>query len=212
MTKSVFNNDNFVDQVRFAGRNLSLFDVQDNKSLCASEISKCIRYLVVSRVKNNRAFVAREKINLVFNNYLKNIWVERLGRQDDFIIEGRDLKFYDCSINISCCVDAIVRINQYPFVFLFRYLGGDKFLTVKNKGVFKRDLIDMNCCLFLSQIYDGIIVYQHKDPLIYHVKREQKIYDAVISKCRKINRMVASKNIPALCDNFKDKMCYKYCV
>ena len=122
MTKSVFNNDNFVDQVCFAGRDLSLFDVRDYKSICASEISKCIRYLVVSRVKNNQAFIAREKINLVFNNYLKNAWLRQLEGKDDFVIEGRDLKFYDCSINISCCVDAVIRINQYPFVFLFKYL------------------------------------------------------------------------------------------
>jgi len=211
----VFNNDNFVDQVKFIGRIFNnkkhLFSIEYNPILLNSrEISKCSR-LLVSQKLSPKNISLKEKTRMIMDNFIKNAWINLLTENENFILVNRDSYFNDMSINLSCLVDAIIRIGKEPCVFLFRYLNKKEFENVQEKGAMKKDVIDMTCCLFLSQLHDGILIYQHHIPLIYHIKSSDEIKDAIITKCKKINNYLINKEMPEKCVGFKNKKCNAEC-
>jgi len=213
--KIVFDNDNFVDQIRFIGQIFDdkeyLFSNKYNPILLNSrEISKCSR-LLVSQKLHNKNISLKEKTRMMVDNFIKNTWINLLTENENFILINRDTYFSDMSVNLSCLVDAIIRIGKEPCAFLFRYLSKKEFENVQKKGVMKKDVVDMTCCLFLSQLHDGILIYQHHIPLIYHIKSSDEIKDAIITKCKKINNYLINKEAPKKCVGFKNKKCNVEC-
>src|ERR1035437_8953295 len=159
MKQIVFNNDNFVDQVNFAGRIFDkeyLFSTKYNPALLNSrEILKCSRMLVWQKLYGKTISI-KEKTRMIMDSYIKNTWINLLSENENFIVINRDVYFNDISINLSCFVDAIIRIGQEPFVFLFRYLNKKEFENIKDNGATKKDVVNMTSCLLLSQLSDGI--------------------------------------------------------
>jgi len=211
----VFDNDNFVDQVKFIGRIFNnkkqLFSTEYNPVLLNSrEISKCSRLLVSQKLSPKNISI-KEKTRMVMDNFIKNSWINLLTENENFILVNRDTYFNDMSINLSCLVDATIRIGKEPCVFLFRYLGKKEFENAQAKGARKKDVVDMTCCLFLSQLHDGILIYHHSSPLIYHIKRSDEVTEAVVKKCQKINNFLINKEVPKKCIGFENKKCKAEC-
>ena len=211
----VFNNDNFVDQVKFTGKPFDdkeyLFSVKYNPTLLNSrEISKCSRLLVYQKI-HGKTISLKEKTKIIMDSFIKNTWINLLSQNENFIVTDRDIYFNDISINLSCLVDAVIRIGKEPFVFLFRYLSRKEFKNVESNGVTKKDVLDMTSCLLLSQLDDGVLIYHHKTPLVYHIKASKEVSDAIISRCKKINGFLINKDIPEKCAGHEDKKCKSKC-
>ena len=212
----VFDSDNFVDQIKFVGRVFEdqdyLFSLKYNPELLSSrEILKCSRLLVCQKL-HGKTISLEEKTRMIMDNFVKNTWVNLLSQNENCIVMNRDVYFNDISINLSCLVDATIRIGKEPFVFLFRYLNGKEFKNAEKKGASKKDVVDMVSCLFLSQLHDGILIYQHKKPLVYHIKAHSDVFDAVKNKCKKINSFLINKEIPEKCVGYEGKKCKSKCV
>jgi hypothetical protein len=216
MKQIVFNSDNFVDQINFIGRVFEdkeyLFSKKYNPFLLNSkEISKCSRLLVCQKLYGKTISI-EEKKRIIMDNFIKNIWIDLLSENENYIIMNRDICFNDSSINLSCSIDAIIRVGMEPFVFLFRYLNKKEFENVNQNGAIRKDIIDMICCLFLSQLHDGILIYHHKTPLVYHVKSSKEVSDSIIDKCNKINMFLINKNVPEKCRGYENKKCNNRCI
>jgi hypothetical protein len=216
MKQVVFNNDNFVDQVKFVGQPFNdkeyLFSIKYNPTLLNSrEILKCSRLLVYQKL-HGKTVSLKEKTRIIMDNFIKNIWINLLSQNENCIIMNRDVYFNDISINLSCLVDATIRIGKEPFVFLFRYLSKKEFENIENKGVAKKDVVDMTSCLLLSQLHNGMLIYQHKNPLIYHIKASKEVSDVVTNKCKKINGFLINKEMPDKCVGYESKKCKNKCV
>ena len=216
MKQVVFNNDNFVDQVKFIGQPFNdkeyLFSSKYNPSLLNSrEILKCSRLLVCQKLYGKTISV-KEKTRIIMDSFIKNTWIDLLSQNENFIVINRDVYFNDISINLSCLVDAIIRIGKEPFVFLFRYLNGKEFENINNNGVAKKDVVDMTSCLLLSQLSDGILIYHHKTPLVYHIKESKEVSDVVVNKCKKVNGFLINKEMPEKCVGYKEKKCKSKCI
>jgi len=214
--KIVFDSDNLVDQIKFVARVFDdkeyLFSGKSNPALLSSrEISRCLRLLVQQKLCG-KTISLKEKTRMAMDSFVKNIWINLLSESENFVVTDRDACFSDASINFSCLVDAIIRIGKEPFVFLFRYLGKKEFEDAEKNGIKRKDVIDMAGCLLLSQLHDGILIYQHNGSLAYHIKWSKEVSDAVASRCRKINNFLINKEIPKKCTGFEKKRCYEKCV
>lgn len=212
---NISNSDNYVEQVSFAWKDLGnkddIFTYENNNFLKASNISRCTRWLVKENLSETKKASLKEKIRKIMNCYVKGSWINLLSENDNFIIMNKDVFLYDHSINLSCFADGIIRINQDPCVFLFRYISSKEYSSIKKNGAFKKNVIDMNCCLLLSGFFDGMLIYQHKDPLIYHIKSSKEICDAIVDKCKEVHSFLIKRQLPKICANFKNKPCYKKC-
>lgn len=208
---------NFIDQIShfssgFPNRSKLGHHPDCNGQINVKYIHQCIRLIVKRKLSpeppKNSLF---EKTRLVMDSYVKNKWINELEKSENPFIIAKDCGYLDHSIGVYCIVDAIVRINTEKFAFGFHYLGSKEFDSVVKNGPFKKDVIAMVATLFLSDLYGGMIVYEHKDSKTFLINRNERIYNAVLNKCKKINEFVIKKEIPARCISFKNKKCNLEC-
>lgn len=216
INKIICNNDNFVDRVKFVGKPFEdkeyLFSRKYNPVLLSSrEICQCARLLFCKKMHANRISL-KDKTRIIMDNFIKNTWINLLSENENFILIDKDVYLNDISINLSCLIDAIIRIGSEPFVFLFRYLGRKEFERAKNKGVIKKDIIDMTSCLHLANLHNGILIYHHNNFLVYHIKISRDITNAIINRCKRISSFLLKNEIPKKCIGFDKKNCNKKCV
>jgi len=211
----VFKSDNLVNQVQFAGREVCQVEsflrkkIFSNSFIHSRELHQCSRLIIYRKLCNNN--FAIDKHHLAMDEVVKNMWINALLDNDNFDVMERDIYINDSSINLSCLIDCKIRILQEPCAFLFRSIrDGDTGTEEKNRPLMK-DVIDLMCCLMLSQLYDGILIYQNIKPEIFHIKRSQKIIDGIVEKCKKINKFLLEKNIPNLCKNSAKQPCLNEC-
>ena len=209
----IFNSDSFVDQVQWVGKSIDMNSAvfrKNNGMIYSNELYKCTRMLVSNKIKNI-GMSTKEKVRFIMNDFIRNIWVEKFLQNENFTVQKIGYEICDVSTNFVCFIDAIVRIAEVPFVFLFRYVSKKELEKINQTGILKRDVIDITSCLRLSNTSDGVVVYQHRNSSSFHVKISDDVYNLIEAKCKKINGFIMRKQVPQLCVAYDKKRCFANC-
>lgn len=218
-TKSptVISDDNYIDQISYIFSKFSTRgDLNKNQDTAqdinVKYIHQCIRLTLKRKLypelcKNS----VSEKINFIMDNHVKNKWFYELEKLDNPSLIKKDVCYFDHSTGICCYIDAIVRINTDVFAFNFRHLNKKDFNNIIENGPFKKDVVSMVASLYLSDLHNGIMIYEHNGFKAFHINRSEEIYDAVIKKCKKIKSFIVNKEMPKKCEGHLSKKCNGLC-
>lgn len=224
----VIDNDHLINQAEyFLSKFLQPKCMEDERKyrdltpMCnVSAINQCSRLIVARSIRaiqplsNHDGAISK---NEIMHQYIKNKWVKYLELSDDNpLLISKDSYNFDHRASIYCCIDAVVRFNVEKVAINIHYASSATLKKVQEKGPLKNHVIAMVASLHLSGcLHHGLLIYDHGnnngDVKIFHVRRSDTIYDAVVKKGKKIKKYINNNELPDKCPGFQNKSCKHLC-
>jgi len=118
--------------------------------------------------------------------FIRKKWLEYLAKCKSIKMINKNVVAADCHYNISGNVDAILNIGDIVYVTKIQTLNNEDFLRVQKKGAFKKHVIETIVYIWLTELRDGLLLYENQDTNEYmslHIKLYEPIIKSVMKKC-----------------------------
>jgi hypothetical protein len=229
----VANDDHFVNQIEHFSNSHHLATCNYANQCCCdklqecnvSHIGQCIR-LIVHRKLSGKMDNGNIDVNkIIMDNYVKSMWSRSMESSENPLLIEKNSEHFNHRAGIYCIIDAIAMLNTEKVAFNFFYVDYPDLLHIQQHGPFKKDVVSMVASLHLSDLYHGIIIYEHCDfkldyakngtknnlKTFFHIKRRDEIYDAITKRGLKIKRYISQNKLPDKCCDFDKKSCKHLC-
>jgi hypothetical protein len=131
--------------------------------------------------------------------FAKKKWLEFLNKFSDLRIIDRNVTVADCHYNVSGNIDIILNIGGKIFITKIQPVNHDDFAQVKEKGAFKKHVIEMIVYMWLSETNDGLLLYDNQNTncyRIFHIKGYSPVIKSVMKKCLELLEYKIQGRIP----------------
>jgi hypothetical protein len=150
-----------------------------------SHITECPRRMIY---RANGCTPETNVSYLIANNeiHLKKKWTEYLSKCRSVRVIGKNVVTADCHYNISGNIDAILNIGERNYVTQIQLVQDEEFKQIRKKGAFKKHVVEMIVYIWLTELRDGLLLYENKDSneyTVFHVKIYEPVIKSVIKKC-----------------------------
>jgi hypothetical protein len=105
----------------------------------------------------------------------------------------------DCNFNIMGHVDAIINVSDINAVCQIKPVCEEDFIKVKDKGAFKKHVIETLVYMWLAELNDGILIYDNQNNneyLVFHIEPYPAIIKSVKEKCFDLIKKRTIEQIP----------------
>lgn len=161
-------------------------------------ITECSRKLIYM-VTNNNYHNKIDYFKIISDIYTRKKWIACLSKIGGIKLLKSDLVVADCHFNLSGVIDAIVDFNQAIFVVKIFPVDENRFLTIQNKGAYKKDVIEVLIYMWLAELKNGLAIYENKNNheyLLFNIEPYKPIIMSVKRKCLELSEFNINGKIP----------------
>lgn len=165
----------------------------------AQYLTQCDRRIVYrslgkkSEVDNNNGEI--EEISKIF---IKKKWCAILNSIYEIEVNA-DVKVSDPVYNLIGTVDCSVKIDEVVYAVLIDGLQSADFKMLAEKGPTRKDVVTVMANMWMSDVKDGILIYENRDDLSYmlfRVKGSKTVGEGLMKKCQRLSRFTIAGEIP----------------
>ena len=149
-----------------------------------SHLTECHRRIIY------RANGCKHNLNsylvTIDDNFTIKKWVEYFSKCKSIKMVGSNVVVADGHYNISGNVDTILNINDCNYVIKIQPVCEDNFEQINTKGAIKKHVVELIVYMWLTELKDGILLYENKNTnkyVVFHIKPYDPIIKAVLKKC-----------------------------
>ena len=116
----------------------------------------------------------------------KNKWLSIFEKIPDINLIASWVDCCDQKRNIVSVVDCIVEFEEIKYCVNFIPMGDKLYKQTKKDGFIKRDVVKITCDMWMTEIYNGIILYENTITGEYSIFRINFVKDVakeIIKKC-----------------------------
>lgn len=138
-------------------------------------------------------------LNIVNELFNRKKWLEYLSKCKSIKIIDKNLVTADCHYNISGNADAILSMDGNNYVIKIQAVSDDEFNQINKKGAFKRHVIELMVYMWLTELQDGLLLYENQNTnkyTVFHIKPYDPIIKSVTKKCTDLMEDKIQGNIP----------------
>jgi len=149
-----------------------------------SRITECSRRLSY-RAAGVASSFSDSYLNDQTDEAIKTKWISILEICPSVKVMEAHLVVADSKFNITGNIDAVIELDDI-YVTLIKPVSDCDFGNVVENGAFKKDVIEAVLYLWLSEIKNGMLIYDNKNNgghLVFHVEPYAPIINSVKAKC-----------------------------
>jgi len=178
---------------------------------CPSSMTECDRRLMY-RVYDLKSDIPSHCFKYESTQVsIKDRWLHYFDVFRGIKILEENYRVADGYLNMNGIIDAVISFDDSPVAAKIYGLDNTNFEKIKEKGAFKKHVVDMILNLWMSDINDGILIYENKnnqDYVVLHVTPYQPIVESMKKKCLDLLQYKMQGLIPQRCyDNNDSKEC-----
>jgi len=152
-----------------------------------SRITECPRriiYVVNGVVSPSHYKSYLEIMDRVFS---KQKWMEIFSKSKGIKVVEKNVVSADCHYNISGNIDAILNMGGKLYVLKTQRIDAEQFSQIESKGAFKKHVIELMIYLWLTEVNDGMLLYDNVNQYrVFHIKYYSPVIQSITSKCLKL--------------------------
>jgi len=205
MTENIADKFIKLDQV---SKNLELLiNAEDSKrsmffptsNFDPSHLTECPRRIIY-RVNNITPDFYRESyLDMMSGLFGKKKWIDMMEKFKNLKIVDKNVVAADCHYNISGNIDVILNIEEKIYVTKIQCIDQNQFDQIVMKGAIKKHVIEIIVYLWLTEINDGILLYDNQNTnqyKIFHIKAYSPIIKSITKKCLRLIDFKMNGKIP----------------
>lgn len=152
---------------------------------------------------------------------IKKKWVSYLDSCKDVKMIKKDIAVCDVKLNIKGNIDCVLEFKDQKFIVNIYGVNHGKFQKIKDKKSLKKDMVAMMACMWMSEIKDGLLIYEdndNQDYVFYHVSYYRPIVNSIQEKFSRLimnsitgeipNRSYEDKKSEECCECEFNKKCW----
>ena len=177
---------------------LSRSNVHFSSIISPDNITECPRRMYY-RVKATENTKENSFLEMVREHFIAERWAYYFSKCKKFILVDKKIHVSHSEYNIGGTIDAYVEFDDCRYMVKVKPLSEDEFQTIKEKGPKRRHVIEAIIYLWLSEVEDGLLIYENnnsQDYIIYTFESYEPILRSVKDKCKSLIRSQISGVIP----------------
>ena len=149
-----------------------------------SRITECPRRIIYRVNGISSSINYRSYLEIMDQIFSKQKWMEIFSKSKGIKIVEKNVVSADCHYNISGNIDAILNMGGKLYVIKIQRIDAEQFSQIESKGAFKKHVIEIIIYLWLTEVYDGILLYDNLNQYrVFHIKYYSPIIQSITSKC-----------------------------
>ena len=170
-------------------------------------IHKCSRQQILRTRGETRKKETNESLHVMA---IKGKWanVFRSCKRTRVVKAGAILA--DANSNITATSDVIIEFKDNIYIVDVKPVGHKLFTKVKHNGPMGKDVITIQAYIWLSELKNGIIIYEdigNQDYEIFLVRKNQPMINAIETKLNKLTSFQVSGVIPNIPEDINEYEC-----
>jgi hypothetical protein len=132
------------------------------------------------------------------NNAVKAKWLSLFDACPSIKVLEKNLVVADSKFNVTGSIDVILSIDEI-YVTQIKPVSDSEFKKISKNGVSRKDVIEFIIYLWLSEIKNGMMIYDNKNNggyLIFHVQPYTPIIKSVKAKCSNLMQHKLAEQLP----------------
>ncbi len=162
-------------------------------------ITECPRKLIYGVMGNNKQNESTFYLKISSDIYTKKKWIEYFSKFKSIKLLESNLVAADCNYNMSGMIDAVISVDDVPFVVKIFPVSEERFLTIRSKGASKKDVIEVLIYMWLAELKHGLVIYENENTHkyeVFDVEPYKPIIIAVKNKCLMLSECKIKGEIP----------------
>lgn len=118
--------------------------------------------------------------------FSKKKWIEYLSQCKNIKVIDKNVVAADCHYNVSGNADVIINMGGVVYVVKIQPVNANDFVQIKKKGAYKKHVVELITYIWLTELYDGLLLYENKNNneyITFHVKQYEPIIKSIMKKC-----------------------------
>jgi len=151
-----------------------------------SHITECPRRMIYRARGISPDRIPESYMDSMGDLFARKKWIEILSKFKTFRMIDKSVVAADCHYNISGNIDAILNIGEKIYVTKIQPLTQEEFLEVKEKGAFKKHVVELIVYIWLTETNDGLLLYDNQNATEYmsfHVIAYPPVIKSIMKKC-----------------------------
>lgn len=184
--------------------NSRVFDIESIHKCPRQQI---IKYGIGSKVENTN--------KSIHDNFIKSKWAEIFKRCTKIRLVNSSAVLSDANCNISLNSSAIIEFKDDIYITYIKPVDSDTYNKIKSNGPMKKDVITCQAHIWLSELQNGMIIYEDlssQEYEIFFINKDVGIINFIENRLRYLNSYQISGKIPPVPKENENRETSKECI